>query len=169
MLTLNTLNFCPGKLCPLRVQANEKLTPAKTGWAVVKDDVRNNCRRWIFRSDRMQTTDPFGQLTVREPHPSRLSKPESHRPVTQTEARISTVLSIKTMDDKPLAMLANYAMHYYGSPLISGDVCGRFGLKVAELIGVSDQQPGFVGILSQGTSGDGILDGLQPACSPQRL
>lgn len=155
--------FLPGQIVRCIVQANEKLIPAKVGWAVVKDDVRNNCRRWIFRSDRMQTTDPFGQLTVRaHMHPGYQS-PNHIGPSGPADTDL-TVLSIKTLDDKPLAMLANYAMHYYGSPLISGDVCGRFGLKFAELIGVSDQQPGFVGILSQGTSGDSMwMDYSQPA------
>lgn len=155
--------FLPGQIVRCIVHANEKLTPAKAGWAVVKDDVRNNCRRWIFRSDRMQTTDPFGQLTVRaHMHPGYQS-PNHIGPSGPADTDL-TVLSIKTLDDKPLAMLANYAMHYYGSPLISGDVCGRFGLKVAELIGISDQQPGFVGILSQGTSGDSMwMDYSQPA------
>jgi hypothetical protein len=55
-----------------------------------------------------------------------------------------------------LAVLANYAMHYYGSPLVSGDFCGRFGLKLAELIGANTQQTGFIGIMSQGTSGDSM-------------
>jgi len=74
------------------------------------------------------------------------------------------VLSVQTADDKPLAVLANYAMHYHGSPMVSGDICGRFGLKFAELIGVTNQQPGFVGILSQGTSGDSMwMDYSQPA------
>ena len=66
------------------------------------------------------------------------------------------MLAVQTRDGKPLAVLANYALHYYGSPLVSGDFCGRFGAKLSELIGVGNQNPAFVGIMSQGTSGDSM-------------
>ncbi len=155
--------FLPGQIVRSIVQANERLVPAKVGWGVVTDDQHNNCRRWIFRSDRMTMADPFGQLNVRaHMHPGYQS-PNHIGPSGPADTDL-TVLSVQTLDDKPLAVLANYAMHYYGSPLVSGDVCGRFGLKFAELIGVSHQQPGFVGILSQGTSGDSMwMDYSQPA------
>ena len=155
--------FLPGQIVRSIVQASEKLTSAKVGWAVVTDDQHNNCRRWIFRSDRMTMADPFGQFNVRaHMHPGYQS-PNHIGPSGPADTDL-TVLSVHTTDDKPLAVLANYAMHYYGSPLVSGDVCGRFGLKFAELIGVSNQQPGFVGILSQGTSGDSMwMDYSQPA------
>ena len=155
--------FLPGQIVRCIVQASEKLTPAKVGWAMVTDDQNNNCRRWIFRSDRMAMADPFGQFNVRaHMHPGYQS-PNHIGPSGPADTDL-TVLSVHTTDDKPLAVLANYAMHYYGSPLVSGDVCGRFGLKFAELIGVSNQQPGFVGILSQGTSGDSMwMDYSQPA------
>ena len=155
--------FLPGQIVRSIVQANEKLTPAKVGWAVVTDDLHNHCRRWIFRSDRMTMADPFGQFNVRaHMHPGYQSA--NHISPSGPADTDLTVLSVQTTDDKPLAVLANYAMHYYGSPLVSGDICGRFGLKFAELIGVSNQQPGFVGILSQGTSGDSMwMDYSQPA------
>ena len=155
--------FLPGQIVRSIVHANEKLTPAKVGWAVVTDDRHNNCRRWIFRSDRMTMADPFGQHNVRaHMHPGHMS-PNHIGPSGPADTDL-TVVSVKTTDDKPLAVLANYAMHYYGSPLVSGDVCGRFGLKFAELIGATNQQPGFVGILSQGTSGDSMwMDYSQPA------
>ena len=155
--------FLPGQIVRSIVQASEKLTPAKVGWAVVTDDQHNHCRRWIFRSDRMTMADPFGQFNVRaHMHPGYQS-PNHIGPSGPADTDL-TVLSVQTTDDKPLAVLANYAMHYYGSPLVSGDICGRFGAKFAELIGVSDQQPGFVGILSQGTSGDSMwMDYSQPA------
>ena len=160
---LEYAQFLPGQIVRSIVQANEKLMPAKVGWGVVTDELHNHCRRWIFRSDRMSMTDPFGQHNVRaHMHPGYMS-PNHIGPSGPADTDL-TVLSFQTADDKPLAVLANYAMHYYGSPMVSGDICGRFGLKFAELIGVSKQQPGFVGILSQGTSGDSMwMDYSQPA------
>ncbi len=155
--------FLPGQIVRSIVQANEKLVPAKVGWKVVTDELHNHCRRWIFRSDRMTMTDPFGQHNVRaHMHPGYQSP--NHIGPSGPADTVLTVFSVQTLDDKPLAVLANYAMHYHGSPLVSGDVCGHFGITFAERIGAANQQPGFVGILSQGTSGDSMwMDYSQPA------
>jgi len=111
----------------------------------------------------MTMADPFGQLTVRaHMHPGYQS-PNHIGPSGPADTDV-TVFSVQTTQGEPLAVLANYAMHYHGSPLVSGDICGRFGLKFAELIGATNQQPGFVGILSQGTSGDSMwMDYSQPS------
>jgi putative membrane-bound dehydrogenase-like protein len=155
--------FLPGQIVRSIVLAQEKLVPAKAGWAVTTDDLHNHCRRWIFRPDRMTMADPFGQLNVRaHMHPGYMS-PSHIGPSGPADTDL-TLLSVQTLDDQPLAVLANYAMHYYGSPLVSGDFCGRFGLAFAERIGVTNQQPGFVGIMSQGSSGDSMWpDYSQPA------
>ena len=155
--------FLPSQIVRSIVQANEKLVPAKVGWKVATDELHNHCRRWIFRSDRMTMADPFGQHNVRaHMHPGYQS-PNHIGPAGPADTDL-TVLSIQTIDDKPLAVLANYAMHYHGSPLVSGDICGHFGIEFAQRIGAANQQPGFVGILSQGTSGDSMwMDYSQPA------
>jgi len=155
--------FLPAQIVRSIVLANEKLTPAKVGWKVVTDDLHNHCRRWIFRSDRMTMADPFGRQNVRaHMHPGYQS-PNHIGPSGPADTDF-TLLSVQTIDDKPLAVLANYAMHYHGSPLVSGDICSHFGFAFAERIGAANQQPGFVGILSQGTSGDSMwMDYSQPA------
>ncbi len=155
--------FLPGQLVRTIVQANEKLVPAQAGWAVTTDDLHNHCRRWIFRSDRMTMADPFGQLNVRaHMHPGYQSS--NHIGPSGPADTDLTLLSVQTRDGKPLALLANYANHYYGSPLVSGDFAGRFGMKLASLIGANNEPPGFVGIMSQGTSGDSMwMDYSKPA------
>ena len=65
-----------------------------------------------------------------------------------------TVLSVQTLEGKPIAALANYSMHYYGASPISADYYGRFAASLARKIGAEQQSPPFVGIMSQGTSGD---------------
>jgi hypothetical protein len=155
--------FLPGQIVRSIVQANEKRMPAKVGWKVVANELHNHCRRWIFRSDRMTMADPFGQHNVRaHMHPGYQS-PNHIGPSGPVDTDL-TVFSVQTIDDKPLAVLANYAMHYYGSPLVSGDICGHFGIQFTQRIGAANQHPGFVGILSQGTSGDSMwMDYSQPA------
>lgn len=148
------VQFLPGQIVRSIVQANEHLAAAEAGWAVTTDAEHNHCRRWIFRPDRMMA-DPFGDVNVRaHMHPGHES-PNHIGPSGPADTDL-TLLSIRTRDGRPLAVLANYAMHYYGSPLVSGDFCGRFGSELLKLIGGGTAAPGFVGIMSQGTSGDSM-------------
>ena len=45
-------------------------------------------------------------------------------------------------------------MHYFGAPGVSADYFGAFADKIGPLVGATDPASGFVGIMSQGTSGD---------------
>ena len=56
-----------------------------------------------------------------------------------------------------LALLANYGLHYIGgipSGVVSADYFGVFADRVQELLKADRQDPPFVGIMSNGTSGD---------------
>ncbi len=64
------------------------------------------------------------------------------------------VLALQTPDHKPLAVLANYSTHYAGAPAVSDDYFGVFAKRIGELIGADKSNPDFVGIMSNGTSGD---------------
>ena len=154
--------FLPGQIARSIIEAHKALQPAEIGWTVVTDEKHNHCRRWIFRPDRM-IKDPFGDTNVRaHMHPGYQS-PNHIGPSGPADTDL-TLVSIRTLKGQPLAVLGNYAMHYYGTPLISGDVCGHFGAKLAELIGVGGNGSAFVGVLSQGTSGDSMwMDYSQPA------
>jgi hypothetical protein len=69
------------------------------------------------------------------------------------------VLSVRTPDAKPLAVLANYALHYVGGnpgDHVSADYYGMFAGALAQKLGANDaaQDPPFVAILSNGASGN---------------
>ena len=51
-------------------------------------------------------------------------------------------------------MLANYSQHYFGASPVSADYYGRFAAALARRIGAEQGSRPFVGIMSQGTSGD---------------
>ena len=59
--------------------------------------------------------------------------------------------ALRHRNGSPMAVLANYSMHYYGSQLLSSDYFGRFALHLANFLQATN---GFVGMMSQGTSGD---------------
>ncbi len=148
--------------------ANERLTPAQAGFAVVEDREHTHCRRWLTRPDRVGG-DPFGDPTVRAMMHPGYQNANYVGPAGPVDTGLS-VLSIQTADGKPLAVLANYSMHYFGSPLVSADYFGRFCEKLSQKIdgeakgsaGASPSQADSpaqdaapcVAIMSQGTSGD---------------
>ncbi|MBM3999671.1 MAG: c-type cytochrome [Planctomycetes bacterium] len=146
--------FLPDQLAKAIVAAESNLAPARIGWTVVRDYEHNHCRRWIFRADRMPE-DPFGVRNVRaHMHPGHLS-PNHIGPSGPADPDLS-MISVRSVDGRPIAVLGNYAMHYYGATPLSADFCGRFGDALAERIGATDVKPAFVGMMSQGTSGDSM-------------
>jgi hypothetical protein len=139
----------PGKIAAAIAAAARNLQPARIGWAVEDDTEHTHCRRWIFRSDKMRK-DPFGNLTVRaNMHPG-YENPDAVTESGPVDPAL-TVLSVQTRQGQPLALLANYSMHYFGDTQVSPDYYGLFAKKIAARIGAPDT---FIGMMSQGTSGD---------------
>src|SRR5438067_8772467 len=95
--------------------------------------------------------DPFGGLTDQvKMNPGYLHK-DLAQPAGPTDPDVS-VLSVQSPDGRPLALLANYSLHYVGgvAPL-SADYFGPFADRTMELLG-AEQTP-LVRILSNSTSG----------------
>ncbi len=107
--------------------------PARVGWAAVDDPDHTFCRRWIRRPDRM-IDDPFGKRTVRaNMHPG-YQNPDAIAPSGPVDPAL-TVLSVQSRSGRPIAVLANYSMHYYGAIPVSADYYGRFAAALARRIG----------------------------------
>jgi len=139
----------PPKIAKGIIDAAKRLEAARVGWAIVEDWEHTFNRRWIRRPDRM-LNDPFGVRNVRaNMHPGHESK-DATGPSGPVDPALS-VLAVQTREGKPLALLANYSQHYYGSPLLSSDYYGRFAKHIAEGLGADER---FVAMMSQGTSGD---------------
>ena len=148
----NYARFLPGKIAAAITKAAQNLAPARVGWAAVDAWEHTHNRRWIRRPDRL-LEDPFGQRNVRaHMHPGHESK-DAIGPSGPVDPAL-TMLSLVAPDGRPIALLANYSMHYYESALLSSDYFGRFASKIGALLGATHGTPPFVGIMSQGTSGD---------------
>ena len=133
-------------------RAARNLEPARIGWSSIDDRVHTYCRRFIRRPDKM-LDDPFGQRTVRaNMHPGYQS-PDVIGPSGPVDPEL-IVLSVQSRSGRPIAVLANYSMHYYGAEPISADYYGRFAVALAKRLNAQAVEPPFVGIMSQGTSGD---------------
>ena len=161
----NYVALLPGRIAESIERATSNLEPARIGWNVIDDHEHTFCRRWIRRPDKM-LDDPFGQRTVRaNMHPG-YQNPDVIAPAGPVDPGL-TVLSVQSRSGRPIAVLANYSMHYYGAEPISADYFGRFATALAKRIGAQAVDPPFVGIMSQGTSGDQMwMDYGQPKKDP---
>ena len=137
-------------------QANANLEPAELGWGVarVPDEVFN--RRWYMKPGGI-VANPFGETD----DIVRMNPPRSgnllDRPAGPTDPDVS-IVSLRSTGGRPIALLANYSLHYVGGIPgggVSADYFGEFARLTEERLGKkSGNHPPFVGILSNGTSGD---------------
>ncbi|MFC5456662.1 neutral/alkaline non-lysosomal ceramidase N-terminal domain-containing protein [Prosthecobacter fluviatilis] len=145
--------FLTPKIAEAIVAADKALQPARIGWGSFDDWEHTHNRRWI-RLPGKEVIDPFGNPTGRaNMHPGYLSK-DVVGPSGPVDPQLS-VISLQTIDGKPLGVLANYSQHYFGSGPISSDYYGLFCKHLAAKMGQSNEGNGpFVCAMSQGTSGD---------------
>lgn len=133
-------------------RAAKNMVSARVGWTSVNAPSHTHTRVWIRRPDKM-LQDPFGELTVRaNMHPG-YQNPDTVGPAGPSDPAM-TLLAVQGLDGRPIAVLANYAMHYFGDAPISADYYGLFCEKLARQIGDGQCPEGFVAIISQGFSGD---------------
>jgi len=145
-------HYLPGRIVEAIEGAARNLAPAEVGWGTVMAPDHTHCRRWIFRPDKMRT-DPFGDRNVRaHMHPG-YQNPDCVGPSGPPDPELS-MLAVRSADGRPIAVLANYSMHYYGATPISADYYGEFCRYFATLIAAEDTDPPFVAMISNGTSGD---------------
>ncbi len=126
------------------------LQPAEIGWSSVTDAEHTHCRVFIRRPDCIGV-DPFGEKTVRiMMHPG-YQNPQYIGPSGPVDDELS-VLSVRSPDGKPIGVLANYSMHYFGAPPISADYFGDFVRIFSAKVAPADEA--FVAVMSNGTSAD---------------
>ncbi len=163
------VKFVPAQVAQAIADAQQNLQPAKVGWAVADGTDLTNCRRWITRSDRMGT-DPFGGQTVRAMMHPGYQNPDYTSPAGPIDPWLSVLSVVSAKDDSPICVMVNLSMHYFGGDAFSADYFGDVArLLEARLEGKSGKTTRFVGIMSQGTSGDlHWMDYSQPRQSIRR-
>lgn len=132
--------------------AINNLEPARIGWGVGKVPQHLFNRRWKMKSPQM---NPFGEMDQVVMNPG-VANPQLAEPAGPTDPEVS-FLSVQSKDGRPIALLANYSLHYVGgvpSGQISADYFAVFADRIQELLEADRQDPKFVGIMSNGTSGD---------------
>jgi neutral ceramidase len=134
-------------------QAHKQLEPARIGWAVGtnRDQVFN--RRWKMKPGTIPP-GPFAQTTDLVKMNPGIRNPGLIEPAGEVDPEV-TVISVQAADGRPIAVLANYGLHYVGGvePL-SADYFGEFAQQLKHRLNADAVSPAFVGIMSNGTSGD---------------
>jgi hypothetical protein len=139
----------------VRIAVN-RLEPARIGWGAgaVPDEVFN--RRWRMAEGAIGP-NPFGEEGERvKMNPPRASE-GLVEPAGPTDPLVH-VLAVQALDGRPIALLANYSLHYVGGTAaageISADYFGMFAERVEAALGRDEDGAPFVAMLSNGTSGD---------------
>lgn len=151
----NYETFLPPKIAEGIAAAFANLEPARIGWTVVDAPDHTHCRRWLKHPDHY-AEDPFGEETVRAMMHPGYQNPDYIGEAGPVDSGLSMLSIISEDGSRPIGLLANYSMHYFGvGGGFSADYYGRF----CELLEKRLAPPGsgkapFVAAMSQGTSGD---------------
>jgi len=129
----------------------EGMKPARVGWGEVDAADYTAVRRWVLRPDRMRE-DPFGNLTVRA-NMHAATDWDNAVGKTGPEDPMLSLISVQTADGRPLGLLANFSMHYFGDRDISADYFGLFANELQDRLD-PEGESGFVAMMSHGCSGD---------------
>ncbi|WP_222852029.1 family 16 glycoside hydrolase [Cyclobacterium plantarum] len=148
------LAFLEERAADAIIRANNNLEPARIGWGFGHESSQVFNRRWKMKSGA-DRSNPFGGEDQVKMNPG-IGNPDLLEPAGPVDPRLP-VIAIQSADGRPLAIMANYSLHYVGGTgngEISADYFGIFAEKIKQMIGADHQDPPFVGMMSNGTSGD---------------
>lgn len=141
--------FLVGKLVSVIAEAQSRETPARIGFAKADAADYTALRQWIRRPDRI-VEDPFGNKTVRANMHAGRNWDDATGEAGPEDPDLS-LISIQARDGRPIAVLGNFSMHYFGDKEISADYFGLFSEGLRQRIAPDSE---FVGVMSHGCSGD---------------
>ena len=147
--------FLAGRIRDAVLRAVNQLEPARIGWGVGHNDRQVFNRRWKMKPGSKELGNPFGGIDQVRMNPP-ANHPDLIEPAGPTDPMIHFI-SVQSTGGRPIALLANYSLHYVGGVRgadISADYFGVFAGEIKRLLSAGSQDPPFVGILSNGTSGD---------------
>jgi hypothetical protein len=135
-------------------RAVNNLEPARIGFGCALEPTQVFNRRY-FMKPGVPVPNPFDGEDKVVMNPGR-GNPNILKAAGPTDPQIS-FLSVKSLDNRPIVLLANYSLHYVGPGkrgVISADYFGVFSDRIQQLLSADRSDPPFVGILTNGTSGD---------------
>jgi len=148
----------PTRIAESIIRAHANLEPAEIafGHAANPDQVFN--RRWLVKAGESYE-NPFDVTTDRAWMNPGYKNPKVTAPAGPVDSDVSLLAARAKSDGRPLAVLANYSLHYVGGlPAISADYFAAFARELTTRLNATDTRytgkPAFVGLMSNGTSGN---------------
>ena len=133
--------------------AINNLEPAKIGWGGIDVPEHLFIRRWKMKPGTPMP-NPYGGQDKVKMNPG-------HSPDLLEQAGVPdpevAFISVQSTSGRPIALMANYGLHYVGyvsQGHVSADYFAMFADNIQKLLGADRQDPPFVGIMTNGTSGD---------------
>lgn len=147
-------NFVADRIVDAIVQSIHNLEPARVGWGkgILPEEVFN--RRWVMKPGT-PLPNPFEGTDRVRMNPG-VGNPDILEPAGPTDPEICFV-SVQSTEGRPIALLANYSLHYVGGVPqghVSADYFAVFSRRIAELLGADRLNLPFVAMMSNGTSGN---------------
>ena len=142
-------------------QAIESLEPAKVGFASDEEPTEVYNRRWYLKEGTMDKNPLGGYDKVRTNAP----RQNITKPAGPIDPEVC-VVDVRTRKNRPLGLIANYALHYVGGipkvveedgrvvGMASADYFGEFARIMPYRLGGSNPPENFVAFITNGTSGD---------------
>ena len=124
-------------------------------------------RRWQMKPGTVPPGPFDGETDLVKMNPP-AGSPDLVEPAGPIDPDVS-VVSVRSPDGRPIALLANYSLHYVGGTgpgHVSADYYGAFADRVAALLGPGDADRPFVAMMSNGTSGD--INNINFRTKPER-
>lgn len=148
------LKFLEVRIADALIRAYENRVSARIGWGFGEEASQVHNRRWKLKEGK-SFTNPFGGQDRVRMNPG-VNNPDKLEPAGPIDPEVP-VLSVVALTGEPIAVLANYSLHYVGgvpNDEVSADYYGMFNRRMEEMLEVRDQKIPFVSIMSNGTSGD---------------
>jgi len=135
--------------------AINNLAPARIGWGTANEPRHVFNRRRYMKPGTVPKTPLGGTNDTVQFNPG-YCNPNIVKPAGPTDPEIC-FFAVQTPEGRPVALFANYSLHYVGGVRgadISADYYGMFNDRIQQLLGADRQDPPFLSIMSNGTSGD---------------
>ncbi len=143
-------------------RAIESMEPARVGFGSDEEASEVLNRRWFLKPGTMDK-NPLGQLDK-----IRMNPPRQHivRPAGPIDPEIAVIYAQTKRRNRPLALIANYALHYVGGVpkvteesgrivgMASADYFGEFARVMPHRVGGYNPPENFVAFMSNGACGD---------------
>jgi len=142
----------PGLIVEAVEKALSQLKPAKLAFGTADAPEYVMCRRYWMKDSYTSLNPVTGKADLIKTNPFGVED-EIIKPLNTPDPELG-FLAVKGLDDQWIAILGNYSLHYVGdweNGTISADYFGEFSNALREKLEAGAE---FVGMMSNGTSGD---------------